>query len=117
MKKIAVIGSRKFTDVERLNAVLMAHQPFILVSGGAKGADQLAESFADQHQLEKIIFDAEWSRYGRNAGPIRNKRLIEACDEVIAFWDGQSAGTKQAIHYAKQLDKQVEIIHVGQQNA
>lgn len=84
--------------------------PFVLVSGGARGADKLGENFADEHQLEKIIFPAEWKKYGAAAGPIRNKLIVEDCDEVIAFWDGKSTGTNHSIGYARELGKPVQII-------
>lgn len=110
MKKIAVIGSRDFTDKEQLNVVLSQYIPFILVSGGAKGADQIAEAFADSHQLEKVILQADWKRFGRGAGHKRNITIVDTCDEVIAFWNGQSRGTKQAIDYAGTVGKPVTII-------
>jgi hypothetical protein len=47
------------------------------------------------------------------AGPIRNKLIVEVCDEVIAFWDGKSTGTKHSINYAKELGKPFQIISVG----
>lgn len=110
MKKIAVIGSRTFANYAHLAEVLLPLQPFILISGGAQGADRLAEQFADQYQLEKVIFKAEWSKYGRGAGPVRNKLIMEACDQVVAFWDGKSTGTRQAIQYAEKLGKSVELV-------
>jgi len=110
MKKIAVIGSRSFNDVSLVNQILVPLIPFVLVSGGARGADDLGEKFADHHQLDKMIFPAEWKKYGSAAGPIRNKLIVEACDEVIAFWDGKSTGTQHSINYAKELGKPVQII-------
>lgn len=75
------------------------------MSGGAKGADSLAERFAKENNIETMIFPADWDKYGKNAGYIRNKDIISNSDIVIAFWDGKSKGTKISIDLAKQSSK------------
>lgn len=117
MKKVAVIGSRGFTDYSLLKTELdRVTAPFIIVSGGAKGADSLAEKYADEMGYTKLIFPAEWEKYGRSAGFKRNRLIIESSDIVLAFWDGVSKGTKHSINIAKSINKPHRIILYTQQN-
>ena len=109
MKSIAVIGSRTFADYDLLEETLVHYQISKLISGGAKGADSLAERYATNHCIELVVFKPDWKKYGRGAGPIRNRDIVDAADLVIAFWDGKSKGTKSALDYAQQKNKQVII--------
>ena len=109
MKKVAVVGSRSFSDRKLLNKVLDGIGPFHLISGGAKGADSMAEVYADAHDYPKTIFLPEWEKYGRSAGFRRNYLIIQEADEVIAFWDGASKGTKHSIELAQKLGKKMDI--------
>lgn len=113
--KIAVVGSRKFNDYDLLKEKLSAYQIDVIISGGAVGADLLAERYALENQIETLIFPADWDIHGRSAGLIRNKLIVESCDYLIAFWNGKSRGTKFSIDYAEALGKKAVIIYV--QNA
>ena len=73
----------------------------IIVSGHASGADSLGEKFAADHNLQCELHPADWERHGKAAGPIRNAEMAEVADALIAFWDGQSRGTKSMIDLAK----------------
>ncbi|MBR6510506.1 MAG: hypothetical protein IKT38_07870, partial [Clostridia bacterium] len=57
--------------------------------------------------VEKYL--ADWEKYGKSAGPIRNKQMAEVSDYVICFWDEKSKGTKSMIDYAKKLNKPIKI--------
>ena len=105
--RIAIVGSRSFDDYERMSKILIERIPFILISGGARGADALAESFAREHKLVTMIYPAMWDKYGKSAGFIRNKKIVEEADLIIAFWDGTSKGTESTINLADQMDKEV----------
>lgn len=109
MAHVAVIGSRDFTDYDFLTQVMENHSPTLIVSGGAKGADALAQRYANEKGLEIQIFKPDWKQFGRGAGVIRNRQIVENSDYVIAFWDGQSRGTKSSIDYARKLNKVVHI--------
>jgi predicted Rossmann fold nucleotide-binding protein DprA/Smf involved in DNA uptake len=108
--RAAIIGSRNFDDVDFLEKVLSPYAESIseVVSGGAKGADSLGFSWANSKGIPTNIFLPEWDKYGRGAGPVRNRLIIENSDVVFAFWDGKSKGTKSAIEIAKKMGK---IIH------
>jgi len=108
--KIAIIGSRSFQDYDLVQAVLSEYSPTQIISGGAKGADSLAERFAAENNIEKLIFYPDWDLHGRAAGPIRNKLIVDAADFVLAFWDGASRGTKSSIDYANKIGKSLRMI-------
>ena len=112
---VAIIGSRSFTDYERAERFLAEQNIDIsrIISGGAKGADAIAERYASEHGISITVYLADWTRYGRGAGMIRNNLIIADADVVIAFWDGDSKGTKNSIELAHKADKQVIICSVS----
>jgi len=117
--KLAIIGSRSFEDYEFAVAQLhelIQKEKWVLthiVSGGAKGADQIGERFALEHELELVLFKPDWKRFGKRAGFMRNSDIIAHADAVVAFWDGQSKGTKDSIDKAKALNKKVVVVHIA----
>lgn len=108
-KIIAVIGSREFSDATLLKSILDQHKPIRIISGGARGADALAQNYGIENGIELVIYKPDWKKYGRGAGIIRNRLIVDAADYVIAFWDGESRGTKAAIDYARTQNKPVHI--------
>ena len=116
-KKIAVVGSRGFNDYSLLEKTLTPYLPFILVSGGARGADSLAERFAGKNNLQKIIFLPDWDKYGRRAGFLRNIKIVDESDRVIAFWDGNSPGTKSSIDLARKKNKGLLVVRYKKEYA
>jgi len=110
--KLAIIGSRSFNDYDKLkNEVDKIKDITTIISGGAKGADTLAEKYAFEKNIPIKIFPANWSKFGKQAGIIRNKEIIDNCDKVIAFWDGESRGTKNSITVAKNKGKEVILVY------
>jgi len=110
MKKIAVIGSRTFTDYDVLKKALDQYPAFILVSGGAKGADTLAEKYADEKGYKKVIFKPDSKKYGRSAGIKRNQEIINLADEVVGFWNKMSEGTGHSLELARKKGMPVTIV-------
>lgn len=108
--KAAIIGGRDFNDYNLMLEVLENVAFSVVISGGAKGADALAKEYALDHNLEYIEYLADWNAYGKRAGMMRNIDIINACDFVIAFWDGNSPGTKNSIELAKRQNKPVTIV-------
>ena len=113
--KLAIVGSRTFNDynlmvkfiTENYNVDEITH----IVSGGARGADSLGEWFAEEFKKEKIIFPADWKRFGKKAGFLRNVDIIDNCDECVCFWDGQSHGAKHDIDLCKEKNKPCKICY------
>ncbi|MBQ6825554.1 MAG: DUF2493 domain-containing protein, partial [Clostridia bacterium] len=81
----------------------------IIVSGAARGADAIGERYAKENGFRIEKYPADWEKYGKSAGPIRNKQMAEISDYVICFWNEKSKGTKSMIDYAKKLNKPVKI--------
>lgn len=114
---LAIVGSRHFSDkvlFEKSILELIVNQNINIkkiISGGAKGADSLAEKYASENRISMHIFFPDWDTYGKAAGRIRNRKIVESCDYLLAFWDGQSSGTKSSIDIAKELGKSVSIIN------
>jgi len=107
--KLAVIGSRTFSYYTFMCSVLDQYEITMIISGGARGADTLAEKYAKDHDIPIMTYSADWKRFGRSAGNQRNFQIIDDCDEVVAFWDGESKGTDHSIGYAEQCNKKVRI--------
>lgn len=94
---ILIAGSRDFYDYAEFKYVMdYAHEKYNIteiVSGGARGADSLAERYAKENIIPIKIFPAKWDMYGKSAGFIRNAEmhnyLANYEDRMcICFWDG-----------------------------
>lgn len=117
-KRVIVCGSRDFTDKEtcfRVLDQLLGENPNVeIISGHAKGTDQLGEEYAALRGISTKVFPPDWKRYGRGAGPIRNREMLSYAMEesplMIAFWDGKSKGTKNMIEIAKAEDMEVHVV-------
>ena len=101
-----VCGGRHYNDrrtaFQELDRVAKAEGPVSeVISGGAPGADALAVAWAQSRGVPYRVFKADWGRYGRAAGPIRNQRLLDEGqpDLVVAF--PGSAGTADMVRRAK----------------
>jgi len=112
--KLAIVGSRTFNDYELLTSELadLANSVSEVVSGGSKGADLLAEKWAMSQSIPLKIFKANWERYGRSAGPQRNREIVDYSDHCVAFWDGKSKGTLYTINLFKKHNKPVKIVRI-----
>jgi hypothetical protein len=110
IKKVAVIGSRTFSNFDLLEKTLLPLGTIVVVSGGANGADSLAEQYALKYNLEIIIFKADWKKFGKRAGYLRNIDIIAESDIVVAFWDGISKGTKHSLNLAESRNIPVTIV-------
>ena len=117
--KLAIVGSRTFNDFDLLVKWIRpfkryATTPIEIMSGGAPGADSLAKKYAKSPSLFNTTYTeypAEWNKYGKSAGFIRNQIIIDNCDMVLAFWDGQSRGTADTIEKAKKAKRPTFIIY------
>ena len=83
-----------------------------VVSGGAPGADSLAEKWAKENKKMLTIYPADWLNLGKRAGYVRNTDIVKNSDMIIAFWDGNSKGTKHTIGLAQKMGKECKIINV-----
>ena len=105
--KIAVVGSRNVT-VADIGRYLSGGEE--IVSGGAAGVDSCAAEYAKENGIKLTVFLPQYERYGRAAPIVRNKKIVDYADKIIAFWNGSSRGTLSVIKYAKKMEKPCEII-------
>jgi hypothetical protein len=106
---IGIVGGRDFNNYDILVSTfanLVEENKWdckglTIVSGGAKGADSLAEQLANDIGTKTLIFKANWDKYGKSAGYRRNVAIVENSDIIIAFWNGISKGTRHTIDIAK----------------
>lgn len=105
--KVAVIGSRNL-KIDNLEKYL-PEETTEIVSGGARGVDTSAKSYALSHNIKLTEFLPEYIRYGKAAALIRNTQIIEYADLVLAFWDGVSHGTKFVIEKCKKKGVPVQV--------
>lgn len=102
--KIIVTGGRNYSNKEMVWIVLDSLKPTEIIHGGASGADQLASRYAIERKINQKTYRADWDRYGKSAGPIRNQLMISEnkdADLVVAFPGG--LGTSGCIRIARSV--------------
>jgi len=108
--KVAIVGSRDYPRLDLVREFVRRLLPgTVVISGGAASVDNTAIDEADKMGLDTTVFPANWALHGKAAGPMRNTLIVNACDELVAFWDGHSRGTKDSIDKAKAAHKQVYV--------
>lgn len=107
MFKVIIAGGRDFGDFELLTTRcdlylqdVVAKTKVEVVCGQAKGADALGKQYAQMRGYPVKSFPADWNLHGKAAGPIRNEQMAKYANALIAFWDGESRGTKNMIDLA-----------------
>ena len=125
LMRIIVAGGRRVSDYKfieesidnYLNSFVNKKEFNIeIVSGNAIGVDELGERYSKEKGYKCTIIPAMWKTYGDIAGHIRNMTMGEYANDadiglVIAFWNGESAGTKDMIDYANKINLPVYIVH------
>jgi hypothetical protein len=129
--KWVIAGSRTVLDYEFLCGVIKLTNLGMMdeiISGRAKGVDQLGERYAKDHNISCKLFPADWEEYGRAAGPIRNKLMRDHGDALLAIRDKDSKGTgtmdmvnqmlkakKPVVVYFVMLDSDGKVLHSHKQ--
>ena len=104
--RVIIAGGRDFTNYFMLKEKVLhklqriPDEEIVIVCGEARGADSLGKKLALEMQWEVSSFPADWNKYGKSAGYKRNQQMAEHADALIAFWDGNSKGTKHMIDIA-----------------
>lgn len=125
--KLLITGSRGWKDADKVLEVIREHkeraemraEPFFLIHGHAKsGADAMADAAARRLGMiagaDLIRVPADWKRYGKAAGPIRNQKMLDdhEPDVVAAFRaTGKSSGTDDMIQRAQRAGVHVDTHH------
>lgn len=112
--RLIIAGGRDFNDYgllqDEVNRFIGIETDVTIISGLARGADSLGCQYAADNGLTVEGFAAEWGKFGRAAGPIRNKLMAKSADHLIAFWDGESSGTMHMIDYADKMGLKVKVV-------
>ena len=119
--KLGIVGYRNYNNYEEFKQVInyiitLYQKPEIIISGGhtdkygntKPGTDTLAWLYANEYKIPIIEHEASWKMYGRAAGPIRNKLIINDSSILVAFVSPSSVGTLNSITLAE--DKGI-IVH------
>jgi len=101
--KLIIAGGRNYIlnlgDLLKLQSLFEDEGVTAVVSGGCKGADECGERWALSNGIPVDVFDADWTRYGNYAGPLRNKKMARYADAVVLFPGGR--GTESMHREAK----------------
>lgn len=115
--RVIIAGTRYFNDYSLLKETsdrlladkITAGYSIVIVSGGCAGADLLGERYAKENGYSIDRYPAEWQKYGRKAGIMRNAVMADNADALIAYWDGISRGTKNMIDEARKKGLAVRV--------
>ncbi len=116
IKRIVVAGCRDYNNYEEAKEFIencirdiKSKHTLVFVSGFCRGADMLGERYARENGYDIERYPADWKRYGKGAGIVRNREMATVGDLIICFWDKKSKGTKALIDFANKLNKPLEI--------
>lgn len=119
MFKVIIAGGRDFNNYRLLTRKVdyflsekyKTGEEIQVVCGGARGADDLGRDYAEDRDIDVALFPADWNKHGKSAGYIRNQQMGDYADALIAFWDGESRGTKNMIDIMNKLGKLVRVVN------
>ena len=115
MFRVIIAGGRDFNDYERLERsmdklLVNITEDVAVVCGMAHGADTLGETYAKNRGYIVHYFPADWEKFGKSAGYKRNEQMAQNADALVAFWNGNSRGTKHMINLAYKYNLKVRVI-------
>lgn len=112
--KTVIAGSREYDNYEAVKSILDRCPWKIteVVSGTARGPDQLGERWAEENNISCVKFQPDWDTHGQSAGHIRNAEMAQYGEAVIVFWDGASKGTKNMIDVSLKNRLHVLVVQV-----
>lgn len=115
--KLIVAGSRNVTNYETVKCAVDAFisqgaNVTAIIEGGAIGVDRLASRYAIEHGIEHIRVPAEWNLHHKGAGAVRNRKMAEMGDALLALWDGSSRGTMNMIKVANARKLPVTVVYL-----
>lgn len=111
--KTIIAGSRDCYDYSLLLKAIeeISWKPTTVISGTARGVDKLGERWAVKNNIPLIKYPANWEKYGKRAGYLRNKEMAKVSETLLALWDGNSNGTRNMIDIAKQFNLLIHIFY------
>ena len=110
---LGIVGSRNFGYWKLMQEYVTRYilqGCTTIVTGDARGADAIAVRLAQNHDLGVIVHKADWDLYGKKAGPIRNKKIVDDSDVLIAFPSKHGKGTQITIDMANKKGIPVHVV-------
>jgi predicted Rossmann fold nucleotide-binding protein DprA/Smf involved in DNA uptake len=109
--RVAIVGSRRFSDSERVAEYVRSLPPRAsVITGSASGVDAAATKAARAKGIPVQVMPASFDEQADpSRSAARNQRLIDACDVLVAFWDGTSKGTRATVERALDSGKEVHV--------
>lgn len=107
--KILVCGGRHYGDQSKVWEVLNSQQATMIIHGGATGADDLAGHYAREQGITEVIFPANWEKFGKIAGLIRNREMLRARPALVVAFPG-NRGTENMIMQARTAGIPVRLV-------
>jgi len=120
--KVIIAGSRSAINYQELVDVmddLFLLEGWIVtevVSGTARGADRLGERWGKEKGIPVKRFPAEWDKWGKIAGRLRNEIMSQYADALVALWDGESRGTSHMIDVARERGLKIYVHRITLNN-
>lgn len=122
--KIGIVGYRYFNDYTLFKQCIIEYlkeleidiedEELTIISGGASGTDSLAKKFSIDNNIDFTEYPAEWHKYGSpQAAYIRNQKIVDDSELIIAFLHPQSRGTYDTINRAKKANIPVKIFKIN----
>jgi hypothetical protein len=123
MVKVGIVGYRNMKDYDlftkSIDNAIEKYEELqdswdLIVSGGAPGADTLAEKYSNDNNIPLKVFPADWVTYGSpKAAHIRNQQIVDESDFIIAFVHSESRGTWDTINRTKKTDNGLCIVNIN----
>ena len=118
-KYVLIAGCRDYNNyaeakryINRCIAEIRKRYKITVISGGARGTDNLGELYAIENGFDVKKYLPDWERYGKSAGPLRNKIMVDKADFIICFWNGKSRGTASTVKYAIKTGKPLRFKYI-----
>jgi predicted Rossmann fold nucleotide-binding protein DprA/Smf involved in DNA uptake len=109
--RVAIVGSRRFADTGRVtDYVNSLPARASIITGSASGVDAAATKAARAKGIAVQVLPASFEEISdASKSAARNQKLIDACDVLVAFWDGTSRGTRTTVERALDSGKEVHV--------
>ena len=118
-KYVLIAGCRDYNNyaeakryINRCIAEIRKRYKITVISGGARGTDNLGELYAIENGFDVKKYLPDWERSGKSAGPLRNKIMVDKADFIICFWNGKSRGTASTVKYAIKTGKPLRFKYI-----
>jgi ABC-type Fe3+-hydroxamate transport system substrate-binding protein len=110
--KLLVCGNRKYSwdNLAFMQNIILSYRPKEIISGGAKGADSMAAFIAEKYGIASIVVRADWDTYGKQAGIIRNEKMLRLKPDIVLAFNNSGKGTQHMIKIANDANIQVVVV-------